>query len=497
MTSIKAITRKPRKDGLFPVYIRIVHNRKPGYIKTDKIVDSEHINKNGEITDPVVNEYCSRIIREYYDKLNRIDSSKWELNEVLEHVTKYDEDLCFSDYAKVHIGKIINEGRARTAKNYQLAVAHLERYMGTNRIMFSHLTSVVLTRWIDSMRLTNRAKEMYPVNIRQIFKAAILEFNDEERGIIRIKFNPWLRVQIPKADKGIQKAISAEACREFFNRPLPKTKMISSLPELGRDVAMLVLCLGGINTVDLFNLKKKNYQNGIISYNRAKTRHSRSDDAYMEMRIEPFLQPIFEKYLDKTDDEHLLNFHERYCDSDSFCANANNGIKKICEDMGMSKDEYYCVYTFRHTWGTIAQNDCGANLHDVAFGMNHSHGLKITRGYVKIDYSPAWELNAKIIEFIFFSTEKSKQGLAKDLEETEDKYFKVTPKMMIYGRTYFKGEVIAEVTDIGFHTVEEVIERLIPKLPTTIPIGCSVQFRIKNLDSHKEIVYERSKGKGF
>ena len=47
----------------------------------------------------------------------------------------------------------------------------------------------------------------------------------------------------------------------------------------------------------------------------------------------------------------------------------------------------YCVYTFRHTWGTIAQNDCDANLYEVAFGMNHSHGLKVTRGYVKIDYS--------------------------------------------------------------------------------------------------------------
>lgn len=41
------------------------------------------------------------------------------------------------------------------------------------------------------------------------------------------------------------------------------------------------------------------------------------------------------------------------------------------------------LYTFRHTWATIAQNDCGANMYEVAFGMNHSHGFNITRGYVK------------------------------------------------------------------------------------------------------------------
>lgn len=215
------------------------------------------------------------------------------------------------------------------------------------------------------------------------------------------------------------------------------------------------------------------------------------------MRVEPFIKPIFDKYLAAEDDPYLFNFHLRYCDSDSFSANVNNGIKKICKDMGMAKEDYYCVYTFRHTWGTIAQNDCDANLYEVAFGMNHSHGLKVTRGYVKIDFTPAWELNAKVIEFVFFSNERSKQGKAKDIEQTEDKLFRISKKMMIYARAYFKGEVIAELTDIGFGTVEAVIKALVKKMRSDIPKGCEVQFRIKNCDSQKEIVYERTKGKGF
>ncbi len=43
MTTLKAVVRKARSDGFFPVYIRVVHNRKPGYIKTNKIVDAAHI----------------------------------------------------------------------------------------------------------------------------------------------------------------------------------------------------------------------------------------------------------------------------------------------------------------------------------------------------------------------------------------------------------------------------------------------------------------------
>ena len=245
-------------------------------------------------------------------------------------------------------------------------------------------------------------------------------------------------------------------------------------------------------------MKKADYYNGVLHYKRAKTRHSRSDEAYMEMRVEPFIQPIFDKYLAGEDDEYLFIFHQRYCDSDSFNANVNSGIKKICTDMGITdKDKKYSGYTFRHTWATIAQNDCDANLFEVAFGMNHSHGFRVTRGYVKLDYSPAWRLNAKVIEFVFFSDQKSKQGKAKDFEETDDKLFRISKKMMIYGRAYFKGKVIAELTDIGFGTVDSIIKALAAQFPDDIPEGCAVQFRITNCDSQKEVVYERTKGKGF
>ncbi len=497
MTTFKATVKKPRSDGFYTVYIRITHQRKSSYIKTNKIIDAAHITKGGDLTDPVVNEYCAMLIRQYTDRLNRVNATCWEIKEVIEFLLKDDEEACFSDYARKFIDRMEADGHERNAKNYRLAVNHLERFMGTTRLLFSNLSSSAINLWIESLSKTNRAKEMYPTCVRQIFKKAIVELNDEERGVIRIKFNPWLKVTIPKSDNTMKRAISAEACREFFNRPLPKTKMLSPLPELGRDVALLSLCIGGINTVDLYELKKKDYNNGIIGYKRAKTRHSRRDEAYMEMRIEPFIQETFNKYLSKDDDEYLFIFHSRYSNSDSFNANVNIGIRKICADMGMKKEDYYCYYTFRHTWATIAQNDCDANLYEVAFGMNHSHGFNVTRGYLKLDFTPAWELNAKIIDFIFFSNKKSKQGKAHDLEAPEEKLFRISKKMMIYGRAYFKGDIVGELTDIGFSNVDEVISELVKQLPKSIPIGCTVQFRLKNCDSQREAVYERSKGKGF
>lgn len=78
--------------------------------------------------------------------------------------------------------------------------------------------------------------------------------------------------------------------------------------------------------MDLFKMKKKDYRHGAVCYHRSKTCNSRADGAYIEMRVEPFIHPIFDKYLSPEDDEYLFNFHFRYCDSDSFWANVNNGI---------------------------------------------------------------------------------------------------------------------------------------------------------------------------
>ena len=486
MATFKAVVRTPRKDGFYKVYIRVVHNIKPGYIATDKVVPKASIDKNGDISDAFVNEYCARRILRFTELLNRVDCSKWSVKQVIEYVTKEDEDLCFSDYARLHINRMVDNGQQRNAKNYKLALQHMERFAGTTRIMFGHLTSTFVNRWIDTLEQTHRAKEMYPVCLRQVFRAAVREFNDYDCGMIRIKTNPWGKVKIPSADRTEKIAISPEECREFFSAPLPESKMIDPAPELARDVAKMVLCLAGINTVDLYEMKKENYRDGVLCYKRAKTKKTRNDDAYIEMRVEPFVLPLVEKYIADKKDAYLFNFHKRFCDSDSFCACVNKGIKQVCESMGMPKEKWYCGYTFRHTWGTVAQNDCGASIAEVTFAMNHSHGFTITRGYVKIDFTPAWELNAKVIDFIFFSNKKSKQGLAHDIDEPKGNMFRIAPKYMIYARAYFRGEVLAEVSDIGFSNIDEVIAKLAAKLPDTIPDRCAVQFRIKNVDTERE-----------
>lgn len=492
MATFKTCVKSRRKDGFYVVYIRITHQKKIAYMPTGKMVSDKGLSK-GEVIDPYVLQYCSNKIVDYVNRLNKLDIDQWDVQEIANFLKSENDDICFSDYARKYIDHMMAKGQIRNARNYELALGHMERFAGTNKIKFSHMTSVFVNKWILSMEHTKRAKEMYPICMRQIFKSAMLEMNDYDTGIINIKTNPWVKVQIPQADRPRKLAISPEECRRFFSYPLPESKMKHPLPELGRDVAVMVLCLAGINTIDLYEMKKEDYHGGILHYQRAKTKNSRSDGAYIEMRVPPILLPLFERYANTNSfDGHLFNFYQRHSSSDSFSANVNIGIRKICQAMGLEKEQYYCVYTFRHTWGTVAQNDCQATISEVAFAMNHSAGHKVTRGYLKLDFSPAWELNEKVIDFIFFSDKPSKED-----SNDENTQFRLSYRFLARGTAYLQGKTIAEIQDTGFNNAEEVIKRLIDRLPDDIPNRSIVMFKIENVDKGQFIVVQKMKGRGF
>ena len=246
MATFKPCVQKQRADGFYPVYIRVTHQRKVGFIKTNKVVSKKGVTTSKEIKDTFVSNFCTTVILDYTNRLNAFDTTRWSVKEVIEFLQTGDSDVCFSEYARQYIARLISNGQDRTARNYELALGHLERYFGTNKVMFSQLTSTAVTLWIKSLESTHRAKEMYPVCMRQVFRAAVKEMNDYDNDIIRIKTNPWIKVQIPQSDRTTKRAISAEDCRRFFSAPLPPSKMIDPLPEFGHDIAKLVDRLCGI-----------------------------------------------------------------------------------------------------------------------------------------------------------------------------------------------------------------------------------------------------------
>ena len=150
--------------------------------------------------------------------------------------------------------------------------------------------------------------------------------------------------------------------------------------------------------------------------------------------------------------------------------------------------EHGSGYTFRHTWATVAQNECGASLAEVDFGLNHAHKTKLARTYVKIDFTPAWILNEKVVEKIFFTEEISRAHT----EKRDNHFERFSFKQLIKGTLYFRGKIMKTVEDVGFNNVEEVISILMKDLPDTIPTRSMVQIRIENKDKQQTQDYTRT-----
>ncbi len=217
MVNLKATVRVKTKSGLYPVYIRFTKSNLVSYVKTSWVVNEKGVKNKKDIIDPYVMHQTSLLIDSYYTQFNQIDTSNWTTSEIVKYLTEFNNDLSFSDYARKHIDKLISRGQERTSRNYKWALNHMERFAQTDNIMFSRLTSAFLNRWIESLSETNRCKEQYPVCMREVYKAALKEFNDEELGIVRLK-NPWSNVVIPRSDIPEKRAISASrlARTSFF-----------------------------------------------------------------------------------------------------------------------------------------------------------------------------------------------------------------------------------------------------------------------------------------
>lgn len=175
MAFFKAKVLRQRKDGMYVVYIRVTQNRKSQYIRTSWIVDDMGLSKDKQdVIDPFVAEQTSKVIARYYNILNRIDTQNWTVKEIVDYIQKGKDGISFSMYARKHIEKMKARGQERTSRDYKWALYSLEKFAGDNEIMFSQLTYSFLSRWIDSLSQTARSKHKYPINIRQIHKAAML-----------------------------------------------------------------------------------------------------------------------------------------------------------------------------------------------------------------------------------------------------------------------------------------------------------------------------------
>lgn len=164
--------------------------------------------------------------------------------------------------------------------------------------------------------------------------------------------------------------------------------------QLALDVCLMIISLAGINTVDLYKMNTSCLKGDKLCYNREKTKNTRPDKAYIEIIVPKRIRYLFKAYKGHN---YLFSFAERYHTPDYFSTSVNKGLRSICSRYNLPE---VTAYAFRHSWATIAQNNCGFSIEQVAFALNHTSAHKVTTRYIKKDFSIIDRINESVWQTI-------------------------------------------------------------------------------------------------
>ncbi len=405
MSTFKAIVLKGpnqvKSDGTGNIKIRITHNQKSDYIPTDLYILIENmdnkmgcakVGKNKEF----INFRISSLINGYMEKDIMLgDRRKYmSLADIKNHLLHENSswvEIDFFEFAEKYIETLRVKG---TSDQFKALVSSLKIFNG-ERLSVTEITVNFLMRY--EMYLRSRKVGNGIINYMRTFRALFNKcrdhFNDEDSGRLLVNHYPFKKYTFPKRTTDARDHVLTLAELRLLINYQPE----NSGEAFARDMFLLMIYLIGIEAKDLFYLGK--LQKGRIVYKRFKT--NRAHSIYIEQEA----LEIIERY---KGNQFLMNISKRFEHHKSFYRAVNNyltgekshNIKGILPKLGIRKK--VTTKWARHTWATIARNDCRINKDDVALCLGHEDiDNQVTDMYVKYDYSIIDEANRKVIDMIF------------------------------------------------------------------------------------------------
>lgn len=414
-----------KSDNTYNPKIRISHNRTSSYISTSIYTELVRFKKNsasGTITSEKIKEELDGLVREYrqiinenQDVVNECETSR-DIVAMIER-RKQRKEIDFIEFARMFIEKTPNEG-TKTVKTTGInSLCHfLNHKNGNEKLLIKDLTSRFLREyeaWLRqeryiTVRQNKTAKQAYKTIkkpalndtgvhsymgiIQSVFNAALLHFNDYEKGDIIITNDPFKVYTIPAVLEAKKRAVDVDIIRKIYNySPVNKRKRTTMFT---RDIYILSFLLAGMNAVDMLDCRMVN---GRIEYERQKTKDRRKDNAFISVYIHPLALPIINKYRDPSE-KHLFDFYKRYNDVRNMTKGIHRGMRSLCEELGI---DYIQFYSARHSFATIARNECNISKDDISLCLNHSSGKTVTDTYIKQDFSRIDKVINKVVDYVF------------------------------------------------------------------------------------------------
>ena len=389
MATITIEIRKRSGQTSHPVTFLICQAKTKKRIPTGISVTNSELTSNGKkIKEPIKARVIEVKRRELQDKLDALSveliGQDVDAAYICSRLTTVRDSIDFFTFAEEWLEHTSIKGK----KNYVTMLNTFEKYLGQRKLPFSSITYEVLKGFEEYLKEKPRAQSLYLGQMRHLYREAMRRYNTDYDQVI--KNDPFMRYKVPRQvlKKGVRALTLEQLMKIYHFKGGPHSRA-----QLARDSFILSFCLMGMNSVDMYSCA--DMKGNIIRYKRAKTKDRRSDEAYIEVVIQPFIKDLVKMYKGSS---RVFNFSERYTTASIFNQNLNKGLKEVGDAVGIKGLNFYQA---RHTFATLSRNLMRFSKSDVDEALNHVGTLDIADVYIAKDFSIINENNAKLIRKIF------------------------------------------------------------------------------------------------
>lgn len=250
----------------------------------------------------------------------------------------------FIAFARELAGQLGRIGKMRTAETYTTAVNSFARFRGNRGdVPLEEVDSSLMVEyeaWLKDADICPNSTSYYMRNLRAVYNRAV----EKE---LTVQRTPFKHVYTG-IDKTVKRAVPAKDIRRIRDMDL----LTEPTMDFARNMFMFSFYTRGMSFIDMAYLKKKDLQNGILTYRRQKTGQQ------LSIKWEKPMQEIIDKY-DTSGTPYLLPIIKdmekgervQYRNAEHL---VNGKLKKIGQRLGLAIP--LTTYVARHAWASIARN---------------------------------------------------------------------------------------------------------------------------------------------
>ena len=386
------------KEGT--LYYQVIHNRVVRQIYTDYKLfasewdcHSEAVNLHLISSKDERNNYLLSIssrIRWDKDRLNKIiytlsQSGTFVADDIVVRFLNRQEQS-FNDYICLQIARLKRLGKIRTSETYTAALRSFSGFMNDKEVLFDQLNADLIAEYEAYLKGRGNSPNtvsFYMRILKAVYNRAVEDGLTEQR-------HPFKSVYTG-VEKTLKRAISLNDLKHI------KGLDLSLKPNLdfARDMFLFCFYTRGMSFIDMAYLRKKDLQNGILSYRRRKTGQQ------LFIKWERCMQEIVDKYpINET--EYLLpiitkrdeDYRKQYTNE---LHRVNHLLKKIGKQLDLPI--LLTMYVGRHSWASIAKSR-NVPISGISEGMGHDSENTTQIYLASLDTSVVDKANKKILDLL-------------------------------------------------------------------------------------------------